>query len=113
MTTLFVPDLSPVIIGSNYVVMVVVSSNEKVMSSLLHNTTTYFQLLHLQKNRVWGWAPRGFFSNLITTNYHELLRITTITTITTNYFPGQLLRITTFLLQITTITGRKVMGNNW
>ena len=87
--------------------MVELSSNGKVLSSLLHNITTYFQLLHPKKNRGGGEPPEGFFSNLITTNYHELPRITTIITIITNYFPGQLLRITTKLLRITTITTGK------
>ena len=39
-----------------------------------------------KKNLVEGGGPRGYFSLSITTNYYELLRITTITTITTITF---------------------------
>ena len=71
--------------------------------------TCYYHLLPIitpKKSGVGGWAPRpGFFLGVllpITSNYCILLRITTIITIITHYWPCLLLPIITLLLPIIT-----------
>ena len=66
---------------------------------LLQNTTKYFQLLPYKKPGVGVSPPRFVSSILITTNFYELLRITTITTITTITFLVNYYVITTKLLR--------------